>query len=641
MPSYTDQATKLGSLGFLCTMMANSMPSLASMDNKTLLANVIGLFILDITVIVNVCIQINTKAIGHIHLDLGYRYRSFFAVVACVYMGMILLLLTIMISSSLTITTLKEILELKYQAANKIPLPDQRIQMSIVEKLRQHVRRYWVMAETGNPQFVMASIPLSTASGLICVVGLFINLFLVILFTLGGNWEHIEDRSPYKWSTTAIFITQSIGVVVGTIAPVFRCFSVSSFKFVTNWNMNHFMSFKVESYWTQKLHEWKQSPIPFLSISRRSRSIVSNSKDIILSLCIKFQKVVVVSCKVIWLIAAILIVNCLRCWKSLMGRWCTSPIASRTDDIDEDINICVLQIDTNLELAGKTLKSISNCMNSFILKAVKEENNKLLELLEKSTGFKGVEIFDSDHVQSLLSVELINSWSLPIVTLTCIAVALPNIPRDTVGSLFESVGEGLSYAYLVEESFHCSREYVNLRKASMSLWHEVENKCKWLDNPLAKSAFEGKTTTEIIKWFSDKAKEFVIEIKERPNGELMEKPSKILIAANSMYRITQTILLSLQSNREQITKKQLFAHLNGMIADIFFACFTYIPRVITIRCQESLIEKREASVKVAAKLLGKTTKIIERLEKLQVPNMDDCKMPYIDEWRLYLKHAIP
>ncbi|KAD3641913.1 hypothetical protein E3N88_31137 [Mikania micrantha] len=612
MPSYTDQATKLGSLGFLCTMMANLMPSLASMDNKTLLANVIGLFIFVITVIVNVCIQINTKAIGHVSLDLSYTYWSFYSLIAYAYMTMILLLLIIMISSSLTIPTFKGILEFKYQAANKMFLTDQRVQMSIVDKLRQHVRRYWVMAETGNPQFVMAS-----------------------------SWEHIEDRSPYKWSTTVIFITQSIGVVVGTIAPVFRCFSVSSFKFVTKWNMNHFMFFNVERYWTQKLHEWKQSPIPFLSMSRRSRIIISNSKDTILSLCVGFQKVVVVSCKVIWLMATILVVICLSCWKSLLARWCTSTIASRTDDIDEDLSIYVLQIDNNLDLAEEKLKGISNSMNSFILKAIKEENNTLLELLEKSTGFKGVEIFDSDHVQSLLSVELANSWSLPIVTLTCIAVALPNIPRDTVGSLFESVGEGLSYAYLVEESFHCSSEYVNLRKASMSLWYEVENKCKWLDNPLAKNAFEGKTTIDIIKWFSDKAKELVIELKERPNGELMENPSKILIAANSMYRITQTILLRYQSNREPITKKQLFAHLNGMIADIFSACFTNIPRVITIRCQESVIEKRETSVKVAAKLLGKTTKIIERLEKFEVPSMDDDKMPYIDEWRLYLKHAIP
>ncbi|KAJ9549480.1 hypothetical protein OSB04_022023 [Centaurea solstitialis] len=43
-------------------MMANLMPSLASMDKKTLLAN-IGLAILVVTVIVDICIEIYTGVI--------------------------------------------------------------------------------------------------------------------------------------------------------------------------------------------------------------------------------------------------------------------------------------------------------------------------------------------------------------------------------------------------------------------------------------------------------------------------------------------------------------------------------------------------------------------------------------------------
>ncbi|GKF78812.1 hypothetical protein Tco_0234380, partial [Tanacetum coccineum] len=40
MPNYMDQVAKIGSLAFMCMSMVNLMPSLASMDNKTLLANV-------------------------------------------------------------------------------------------------------------------------------------------------------------------------------------------------------------------------------------------------------------------------------------------------------------------------------------------------------------------------------------------------------------------------------------------------------------------------------------------------------------------------------------------------------------------------------------------------------------------------
>ncbi|MFS8014751.1 hypothetical protein Hanom_Chr15g01348201 [Helianthus anomalus] len=324
--------------------------------------------------------------------------------------------------------------------------------MSRVEKLRQHVRRYWVIAETDSPQFGMASNPLSTASGVICVIALVINFFIVFYTVIDYNdivGPVFDGRSPYKRSTTAIVITQSIGVVVGIIAPICISFSVFSFKLGTKWNRNYFMFFKVENYWVQKLHVWKQSPI---SKEYRSSTLI--------------------------------------------------------------------------------------------------------------------------------------------------------MPVDS--------------------------------------WHEVEYKCKWLGNPLAKNTFNGKAATEIVKSFSDTAEQIVTEIKESNDGELTDNLPSKLIAANSMYRITQAILLRFQSNTEPITKKQLFSHLNKMIADIFCACFTNLPRVITMRCHESVIEKREASVRVAAKLYGKTAKIIEKLEKCdKVPSMDEDKMAYIDEWRLYMQQSIP
>ncbi|PWA88985.1 hypothetical protein CTI12_AA115800 [Artemisia annua] len=641
MPSKMDQAAKLGSLAFMCTMMANFMPSLASMDNMTLLANIIGLSILVITMIVNICIQINTSVVDNMFFD----FPDFNCImVAYIYVAMVIMLLLIIICLSLTIPTSKAILEFKYQATDKPSLSDQQTQMSMVEKLREHVRRYWVMAETGNPQFVMVTNPLSTASGGICVFVLVMNMLVVFGLPFGVEDEQQAFTSAYKRSILFIIITQSIGVVVGTIAPIFRCFSVLSFNLVAKWDKKHLMVFKVEKYWTQKLYEWKQSHITFLSGSRRSRTLLYNLRNTILSLCIRFQKLIVVSCKVIWLITIVILrlaVYCLYSWKSVKARLFTPSMASASDDTNEDLSKYVLQVDDEMELAKKTPKGISKSMNSFISNAEKEQNKDLLELLNKSTGFKRVEYFDTDHIQPLLSVELVNSWSLPIVTLTCIAVALPNIHKDKLESFLRSIGEGISYSHLVEESLNNSSEYVNIRKTTMTLWHEVECNYTWLENALSKNAFERKTATEILQWFADKAEEIVIEINKSSNAKMVENPPKMLIAANSMYRITQTILLRDQSNTEPLSKKQLFALLNGMIADILSACFTNLPRVIAMKCQESVIEKREASVKVAARLLGKTTKIIERLEKLELPSMDPDKMAYINEWRIYLKQSIP
>ncbi|GKE02407.1 hypothetical protein Tco_1390390 [Tanacetum coccineum] len=108
MPGVLDQATKLGSMAFMCTMMANLIPSLASMDNKSLFANFIGLVILVITMIVNICIEINTGVIDH--KDKSYLFVE----VACTYVVMMLLLLIILSSSVIAIPPLKHILEIKY-----------------------------------------------------------------------------------------------------------------------------------------------------------------------------------------------------------------------------------------------------------------------------------------------------------------------------------------------------------------------------------------------------------------------------------------------------------------------------------------------------------------------------------------------
>ncbi|KAJ0432177.1 hypothetical protein HanIR_Chr17g0856391 [Helianthus annuus] len=74
----------------------------------------IGLCILVITMIVNICIQISNLIYG----DWLYPYGCIRLEIR--YTAMMLQLLNIMISSSLSVTTFKEILDFKYQAMNKI-----------------------------------------------------------------------------------------------------------------------------------------------------------------------------------------------------------------------------------------------------------------------------------------------------------------------------------------------------------------------------------------------------------------------------------------------------------------------------------------------------------------------------------------
>ncbi|CAH1414755.1 unnamed protein product [Lactuca virosa] len=510
-----------------------------------------------------------------------------------------------------------------------------------IEKLREHMKRYWIMAETGSPQFVMANNPLSFASGVICVIGLviYINLLSSIFMTP----ILLRYQSDYKWSVIAIVTTQSIGVMVGVIAPIFRCSTVLSFKSFSRWNRNHLDVFKVETYWIKELCEWKESHITFLSNGRRSRRLMRILKNLVLIPSIGFQKTVVVSCKIIGLIPVLvlLIFMCCSYYFMSLKEMIFSPPSSSSDDIGEfeELSNYVLFLEDNMELSERTFKRISNSINHLIEKAEKEQDNNLVKFLEKSIGrFEGVEKFDIYEVQPLLSIKLPNSWSLPIVTLTCIAIALPNIGKDATNRLIKCVGEGLFYTRVVEENLNNGCKYVNIQKATMTLWDEVEDNHKWLGKTLEKNAYKGKTSREILEWFAHKAEEIVIEVSKSTNGEEpVEYLPRKLIVANSMYRIAHSIMLTYQSNILGITEEQLFALLSHMIADILVACFTNIPQVITMKCHESAIEKREASVEAAAKLLGRTTKIIKRLEMHQLPNIDHEKIAYIDEWRFHLQ----
>ncbi|CAH1452455.1 unnamed protein product [Lactuca virosa] len=109
-----------------------------------------------------------------------------------------------------------------------------------------------------------------------------------------------------------------------------------------------------------------------------------------------------------------------------------------------------------------------------------------------------------------------------------------------------------------------------------------------------------------------------------------------------MYRITETILLSYYSNIDEVSQEELFAQLSSMIADILAACLTNLPQVIAMKCHTSFIEKREASVQVAAQLLGKTTQIINILQDRELPSLNDTdQLAFIDKWQVNLMHLFP
>ncbi|PWA35098.1 hypothetical protein CTI12_AA602070 [Artemisia annua] len=644
MPGNPDQIAKIGSMAFMCTMMANLLPSLATMNSKELLTNIIAFDILVITLIVNVCIQIYTGVIG---ANVGFGV-TFYKGIALFYMAMLLILLIIHTCSGLTILKSKQIIELKYQAGHETSLKDLELQQPgklTVEKLKQHVKNHWIMAGTGSPQFITACSATTSASGVICVVSTVIHVLMIaaqFIVQTSLLWN-----SDYKWSIPVILIIQFIGSLVGAIAPLCRCYAALSFKLSIKWIWNHIKVFKVESYWTQKLYDWKQRSIPFSVSSRKIKIVIQNFKVIFLIICIGLQKTVVVACKMIALIPiffVICVLFCIRCWKWFIAMFASSIVMGQNPGKQASLNDLrryVLQLQDDMELSERTLKSISKSVNHLIKNAEKQQPNNLMKLLRESKGFEGVGKYDSLYVPPLFAADYLDCWSLPLVTLTAVAVSLPKIQNHKVDRLLSSVSEGLTYVTLLEESLNATDKYVSTQKAAKVLWLEVEVSNKWVGNNLKNHTPEVNTAGFILQWFKNTAKNMVTEVQSTDNGRTDDNSIYRSICANSMYRITESILLSYHTNIDELSQEDLFTELSSMIADILAACLTNLPQVIVTKCHESVIEKRESSVNTTIQLLGETSQIINYLQDRELPDLDPAELPFIDKWRDYFNYPSP
>ncbi|KAD2393869.1 hypothetical protein E3N88_40846 [Mikania micrantha] len=656
MPGDVDQAAKLGSMAFMCTMMANFLPCLATMNNNELLTNIIALCVLVVTLVVNVCIQMQTgvvsyKEAAHVvqAVAKSYKLESMGVnkhrntIIAAVYVTLLLLLLLIHVCSSLAILKSKQIIESKYQqghAAASKEVTQSTGRLLSVEKLHKHVSNYWIMAGSGNPQFIITCSATTTASGVICAL-------TTILHTLTMSWTISamlgkDYDSDYKWSTLVILIVQFFGVTLGTIAPISRCFATLSFKVSIKSISNHNKVFKVETYWTQKLYDWKHGNIRYPSRSRKLiKQVINTSKNLLFNICIELQMGVVVVCKMIALIPFFVmkcVLYCLHCWKWLLYTVLSSS-GERIENIEQ--RQYVLQLENEMELAQRTLEGLLKSMNRLIRKGVKKQPNNLLNLIQEkcTSSFQGVKKFDNGcYIPSLLvKVEYKDCWSLPVVTLTTIAITLPNVEKAEVKKLVKSVREGLEYVTLVEENLNASDDYVIVRKGAETLWQEVDVCDKWLGEKLQDIASQVNTTScqmdrtrQIVQMLLEKAK-----IKLKEGAKSMDiggtnDDSKLMSAcAYSMCRITRTIL------DEKESQKELFIELSSRIADIMAACLTNLPQVIAMKCHTSAIEKREACVQAAAQLLGETTEIINTVQGRYSLDMNLDDLPFIDKWRDY------
>nr|GEU73956.1 Rho guanyl-nucleotide exchange factor 12 [Tanacetum cinerariifolium] len=375
------------SIAFLFTMLANFLPSLGLMDDKELLVNMVAWAILLITITVNVSIQIFTSFLLE---------RNFW-----------LLLFSIlwMFSIAFTVPALRRILEDRYKELHGLASYPQEIKFSY-EDLKHNVKKYWMMAETGNPQFAIACSEVASACGFIC--SLLFLISIVQLFYL----EYPAQYSDYNWSLKVIVAIQLIGVIIGSIAPAFRCFAaINCFELSKKWSVNHLNIFKVEEHWTQMLQFWKGSHVRSHIPGRHCKIVFHNSKNLILNICIALQIMVVVMCKLICLVPRSFLILVSYCWYfcKLLIRFKKEVNVSNSNVRSEmkEYAKYVLQIEDDAKLSERITRNALKSINQLLSMS---EKNKPAQLLGRSR--KILEILNTRQLPNLDvdSMAYIGKW---------------------------------------------------------------------------------------------------------------------------------------------------------------------------------------------------------------------------------------
>ncbi|KAL0417117.1 UNVERIFIED_CONTAM: hypothetical protein Slati_3543600 [Sesamum latifolium] len=412
--------------------------------------------------------------------------------------------------------------------------------------------------------------------------------------------------SVYGHYTKWILIIQSIGVVVGTIAPISRWFLAIRFKcLMTSRKISFREHLKIEKHWTQTLVHWRESFLGLEIQDSKCAKYLHNVKWFALTLLIGVQIMMVLVSKLLLLISALLATPFFLHFKKFNARRLSKVTTSNHmgsksgGDTDLNLNPFVLLLDGEPELPQRTLKEICSQADKVIEIGRRQQPQDLIHLLSMFGNFSGVREFDSYLVPSLHSQEPPNCWILPLVTLTTIAISLPEVAyTHKATQLMRSMNEGLSLVKLIEKTLDENGELVNIRNAVDVAWAGVAIYRKWQGIDLKRISLTCRNSKNVLQELS--SNEMVVEFKRTVTDFQMENPLNWpanVIAANSMYRISQSILLSYQEENEQTdcqqengqtncqrkneqTNEGLVERLSNMIADILAACFTNLVRVI-------------------------------------------------------------
>nr|GMC85228.1 ATP-dependent RNA helicase [Ipomoea batatas] len=576
--SYLDNQAKIMNTVFLTVAMGNFFPSLGSMNNADIVTNLTALSILVITVVVDLYIQLRFHVFDFLSslviiIEIPFLFCTWMTIVC----------------TGLAIPAIKKRAESKYQ---KLVSDERQRQMEAgqqhyrVEELRLSITKYWVMAATGSPQLLMKRLVTFVYTNIICLLSALISV-------LGRfNPKFLQNQSEYKWSIQLILLSQYYVTLPTMVIAIIFMISVVGYKYENNGIRISREEVTIESYWTEKLVEWRQRSIPIKFKRRTLNQLIHNIKSLILTFCILIQSMFVMWCKL----------------------FRKKKVSNDKRKPEVDLNCFVILLEGEKQFPKKLLRGIINRVDKLVEMGNKQRPHNLFNLINQSFSFGGVVEFDSNRVSSLLSSEPPNCWTLPVVTLTTIAIAIPNIASGHVDWLVSSANEGLRYASLIDV---LDEKYVDLERKTREI----------------------NSAMDIIRDLADVAKKIVMEFSSKENRMIVENPlywPANVLAANSMYRITRTILLYYEDGECQA--EELFRKLICMIANILAACLTNLPHMIYTKCISSAIEERLESVRDAAIIFRETEDILKLFEECKLSSAGPSQPLCIDEWRGWIEH---
>ncbi|GJV99261.1 hypothetical protein Tco_1554513 [Tanacetum coccineum] len=357
------------------------------------------LAILVITAVVNICIQMSTGVIFVFWIQHAF------------IMLLMLILLAIACSLSLAIPTTKYYVDIKYGEKLKLTNIECSIKkhLSVAEGLRVDLEKYWILAYSSGPQFVIGRLAPCTASGAFCLLNTFILVEAILrAYLMPWSLKFCKGESDYRWSTTMVLISQTIAVGID------RCGKVLD---------------KEATYVANKAVRLKT----FGGRPWQGKSSSQNDKYHIFRLLIIVQQGIVLSCQTIRFTSIALVGRFLDFKRFIKGQ---NSISNNDSEVgsqhspDTNLNSFVIHLDGEDELVDLMMKNNDDATAHWINIGEKQKPKNLIELLEKvdsSLSFTGVKDFDSDKVPSLGFSEPPNCWALPVVTLTNIALAIPSI----------------------------------------------------------------------------------------------------------------------------------------------------------------------------------------------------------------------